>query len=189
MAHRDFTASLSGLALGLLIGAGAVFSAQGVTLEASAVSDARFHQAPQASDYRRREVDKKGVPLRDDDQRPNDFPTVKSDASTSTQGAGATAAMTTCDAVRSTVTSLKRTFGILVPNTLKNTEINQKMNAAFASAIIDACGVDAASSSSAAAQASSAAAVTVDNHCTQYAKKTVRFTQCVLAEQQGRTYP
>jgi hypothetical protein len=194
MTHRDVRVSVYGAVLGVMLGAGAFAFVQNASLEASATptvleADARFHEAPSPDDYARRNVDKKGLQLNDDEGK-NNYPTVKSSSSSSSSSSSQWQGGTTCDAVMATILKIQKVYLSVVPANVKNTDIRRKMDAVIADSMDDYCTPVADSSSSAVSSSSSSSVSTkVNNHCENYPRQTARYTQCVISEQNGQKFP
>ena len=173
MPHRDLRVSLTGLFTGLVLTTGALTFAN-VSLSASA----------SPPEYTRRAISENEA------RNPRDvtkhlYPTVKKEPSNNV-APDVEGPLTTCSAVKKTVRKIETVYNAFVPNTYKNTEIREKMDAVIADAMDDYC----ESTAPAAVQASSAATIEKsNNHCEKYPRHTVRNTQCVLADENGKTYP
>lgn len=188
MTHRDVRVSLYGVVLGVILGAGALGFVQSGSFLGSTVAirpEVLLHGAPSPGDYTQRNISKKGIPLRGGDKT-NFYPTIKSDETQSSSSPAAKSA-TTCDAVLATIGKIQGVYNAVVPDTVKNTEIRQRMAAIFADASDDYCpkttAVEATSSSS------SPSVPTVNNDCGKYPSHSIRYTQCVIAEKIGKKYP
>ena len=192
MSHRDLTVSFLGVAAGVVLGAGSALLSGTNSLAANAqpipTTPGVFHAAPDASDYTRRKIERRGIPMYGDTDVPNRYPSIQgytsSSVASSSAASGATDGITVCTAVRRSVDKLKQVYNSVVPDTIKNTELRQAMDSAFADVADDYC--ETASTS---ASAANAAVGTVDNDCEKYPKRTIRYSQCVIAEEHGVKYP
>lgn len=191
MTHRDIRVSLYGLVAGVVIGAGALAYAQHGSFTGSTVAILRpevlQQGTPSRKDFTQRNVSKKGVPLRSDTQQ-HSYPTLKEFMGASSSAAAVDASPEICTAVRNAVEKIRVVYNTYIPDTLKNTEIRQNMDAAFAAAVSAECAKDEAASVPAGA-VSSASVATVDNDCEKFPTHTARYTQCVLSEKAGKPYP
>ena len=135
MQHHDLRAALSGIALGLLLGAGTLGTLQQHVPQATDNSSltAKVHFAA-TREFNRRNIDRKGVPLWDDSGT-NSFPTVRPDVADVT----VEKTETTCDAVRAAVESIRKAYDTVVPVNPKTTAARLKMDAAFADAVRSSC--------------------------------------------------
>lgn len=190
MTHRDVRVSVYGVVAGVILGAGAIaFTNASLEANVGDLADARYNAAPSADEYTRRRIDEQAIPLRNDDGI-NLYPTVKPESSSSSAAGNVKpAAVTPCSAVRDAIAKVQATYNRVIPRNVKNTALRQSMDWAFADAMDDYCQNEEAGMSSSSGTASSAAAPTVDNNCEKFSRRSVRYTQCVLAEQDGRTYP
>ncbi len=181
MAHRDTHIALYGLVAGIILG-GSSLAYVATPVQAS-VSPTITNNA-KATDYARRAIDRKGIQLRSESET-HSYPTVKSSAASSSLSF-IKMPSTTCDAVIGAVEKIWNVYHAVVPVTIKNSDMRAKMDAAFTDAL-STCTQKASASSAAEGALSSSAAV--DNHCEKFSKFSVRYTQCVIAEQYGKTYP
>ncbi len=190
MTHRDTRIGVYGIVAGMIVGAAAIGFVQNGPLGASATNDvamANDHYAatPDPDDYTRRGIDRRGIPLR---EKPGTlYSTVKPpvEGSASSSSAAAEKPMTMCTASEQAAAKIRAVVLSVVPDTFKNTDMRQKILAVIADAEDDYCVkvMSASSVSSAAPEAK------IDNDCEKYSRRTVRYTQCVIAEDIGKTYP
>lgn len=193
MTHRDVRVSLAGLVAGIVLGAGSLSYVQSGSFTGSTLAIIRpevlLHGAPSRGDYTQRNVSKKNVPLRSDSQK-NLYPTMKEQTGSSSSSTGSVdTSPASCKAVRNAVSTIQTVYNAVVPDTIRNTEIRTRMDNAIAKALSDGCPVDIDSATTPSTTASSAAADMVDNHCDKFPAHTARYTQCVIAEKNGKTYP
>ena len=93
--------------------------------------------------------------------------------------------LTPCSASQKTVMKIRAVYDAVVPNNFKSTDLRAKMDAVLADAMDDYCDTTVP----VVMPASSPAAMMMNNHCEKYPRHTVRYTQCVLSEQNAKTYP
>ncbi len=178
MAHRDVHTALYGVVAGVILGASSLAFVQ-APIQASVQGDVvavRLHEAT------KREIERRGVQRQ---PKTHTYPTVKSSES-SVSSEEAVQETTTCSSVIKAVETIWNAYNAVIPQSIKYTEIRQKMDAAFAQAL-DECMPKAEAASSSQVSVSSAAAV--DNDCEKYGARTSRYKECVISEQTGKKYP
>lgn len=188
MTHRDVSVSLIGIAAGIVLGAGSLVWMQSANLGASAVAllPDNIHSAG-SEIYTKRTINQLGIPLRNESDTSR-YPTIKKDETTAPAAADTMIVITPCTAAQKTVWKIKNVYMAVTPMNVSNTAIRKKMEDAFTDALDDYCDTVQSSSSAAAVVAPSETPV-VDNNCEKYPSHTVRYSQCVLSEKIGKTYP
>ena len=184
MQNRDLSVAVCGVVFGVILGA--LSSQIAGPLSASVSSFVPFHSAPDAVSYTRRRVESRGLPVYDSRDK-NNYPTLKEPTSEAMSSGAAVMDASSCGVVKTAIGKIRAVYDAVIPNTLRNTDIRMRMEAAFADALDDVCVADGAMSSGSMSSVSSVAAV--NNHCENYDKHTVRFTQCMTYQEKGMKYP
>lgn len=178
MKNREVTIAVCAAVFGILLGS--LSTHVSASVEGS-VAYVPFHNAPDASEYTRRKVDEKGIPLYDNKGAIPNYPTFTGPASSAPA-----LDMSPCAMVKRAVGKIRAVYNAVVPNTIKNTELRTRMDAAFVDALIECTEAVAASTAS---KSSSSAKPVVDNNCEKYAVRSIRYSQCTLFEKEGKKFP
>ncbi len=205
---RTVSIVVCGAVLGIIVGAGAVAAVVQSGLSAAvsrtsnyyavtprgdavvrsqATKNYMFHGAPLPYHYTRRRIEEKNPVIRTE-QDESAFPTLKEQTQQSSSSPKPAVSSSPCEVAKATAEKIRATYNRYIPVTMKNTEIRSQMDATFSDAINDYC-ASAASAADIPSGGTHSAAATVDNNCAQYPKQTIRYTQCVIYQQKGVTYP
>ncbi len=185
MKQKDLHVTMLGIVAGVLLGVGSIGWTQMNATAVTMLPEDVQHPAAASNVYNKRTVNRLGVPLRDN-SGVRVYPTIKSDTMQSSSVSSETAVPEACAAVKKAVWKIKNVYTMVTPVNVSNTALRQKMDAAFADAVRDACPEVAQAASS---EASVQAGVMIDNHCETFPAHTVRYRMCKVAEEQGNTYP
>ena len=188
MAHRDVSISLFGVMAGVLLGAGSLALVNVSSFDASVVSYVpdSLHPAALAT-FNRRNINRTAVPRRSGTEV-SPYPTVKTESSSSALSVPEAVVTPSCASVKAAIAKIQMAFNAVTPINVRNTDVRQKMAAAFADTLDDYCDTAVQSSSSAPA-AEATRTDTIDNHCESYPTYTARYSQCVVNQGLGRKFP
>jgi hypothetical protein len=187
MKNRELTVAICGAIVGIILGS--VSSSLAVPMQGDMLVRAGqyipFHNAPDAEDYTRRKVDEMNLEIFDNKGAIPNYPTLKPAATSSSSTSSVD--MSPCGMVKRALAKVRATCNAVVPvNNFRNAEIRTKMEAAFKDAMSEC--PDAAM-----VKTSSSSSVTegpmVDNNCEKYSVRSVRYSQCVIFEKEGKVFP
>ena len=141
--HKHFHVSVSGVIVGVLLGAGIVTLSGQTSLSANTAAVSRvpsvsiLHAAPARKDFVRRNIVRKDIPLRNDDGTAHTtYLTIHVDSSSSSTTAGV---LTPCDAVQKAVEKIRKVYADTVAGAVDNAGIRQIMFDVIADASDDGC--------------------------------------------------
>ncbi|MSR86968.1 hypothetical protein EXS70_02230 [Candidatus Peribacteria bacterium] len=189
MANRDVSISLLGVVAGVILGAGSLAWAQTGALDATVIGLVPQNMRPANWEIlNERAINKMGIPLRSNSDV-NSFSTVKPADTPSSIPTDAMTVVTPCTAVRSAVAKVMETYNAVTPINVKNTEVRQRMSVIFAAVVSDACKDEVAASSASSAATGMTNNGKIQNWCNRYPVRSIRYSQCVINTDIGKTYP
>jgi hypothetical protein len=190
MKNREVTIAVCGAVFGILLGSIASnFSSPMQGDLTGGVAYIPFHLAPDAEDYSRRNIDEKAIELMDNKGAIPNYPTLKPSADAASS-AVSSVDNSACGMVKRAIAKVRAVYNTAIPTgNIRYTEIRAKMEAGFKDALAECADPVTTTTSALSTSSFAPAKAAVDNNCERFSVRSVRYTQCQLAEREGKTYP
>jgi hypothetical protein len=192
---RSVSIVVCGAVLGVIVGAGSVAFLQNVDVAGAlrstpirslATKNYMYHGAPLPYHYTRRRIDAKAPTVSPVVQETSSYSTVRE--TVPVDPVAVVPSITPCDVATKTAQQIRDVFNRYTAGgmQMRYTEMRMKMEEAFSASVSAYC-TPTQDAVQAAPTAPPVAAV--DNNCELFPKRSIRYSQCVISEQNGLTYP